>query len=74
MLPAETTGLLEAIEAAGVAGRTAGNDSLAYRLGAGKSAFEFYLKNSSKHMPGCAVGYRESLVPYDEQFPRPDEV
>ena len=73
-LRVETVALDEAIAEAGAAGRTCGDDSLTHRLIYGKSAFEFYLKECCKTMPGCAVGFREYLAPYGELFPRPDEV
>jgi hypothetical protein len=73
-LRTQTMALDKAVEAAGAAGRTLGDEALTSRLIRGKQTFEFYLKSAASVMPGCAVGYVEALKPYSEQFPQPDEL
>jgi chromosome segregation ATPase len=36
--------------------------------------FKFYLLHAASVMPACKVPYVASLLPYHENFPRPDEV
>ncbi len=73
-LRARTIEFDRALESAGAASRTLGTDQVANKLVQGKFSFDFYLKHSAPGMPNCGTPFVETLVPFSERFPNPNEV